>query len=344
MEHAAASFVIAGEPVYGLHELIALRPEAHLERLRTLAGQPELADWLCTPDTLSMLLTALPRLDFDLFLRAANVPFLRDDEANPAVHSGLIAFLIIQPFQTAGGLYWVIPRELRELWRGLERTGFTERKRMHDMVDAYARAAVALYGVLREEALLTLLRERGLAADVAQTQETLRELADGRDYRMSGAHLLAPTLPAEAASAYLTADAWLVPYVPPHEQMLHRGENGYYDPVPELERWRLEAEEQYRTQGLADAPLRAAAFADSVYAALQTELCDGSHEQLLRHFGLPLDERRVRRIKDRTRLWCLRGNTPADLLAQVSAGTLKPPVNGRCPCGSGKKYKHCHGR
>ena len=111
----------------------------------------------------------------------------------------------------------------------------------------------------------------------------------------------------------------------------------------DLELWRLELEDAFRSAGKESPERRAMDFADTLYAILRTELEDREHSELFAAFDVPPDEERVRRIKDKTRLWCLYGNTPEELLELVRRGGLRPPVNGPCPCGSGKKYKKCHG-
>ena len=73
------------------------------------------------------------------------------------------------------------------------------------------------------------------------------------------------------------------------------------------------------------------------------ELGTEDHAPLFAEFGVTPDEARVAEIKKQTRLWCLGGNTPAEMLAEYEAGKLKPRVNGPCICGSGKKFKKCHG-
>ena len=125
--------------------------------------------------------------------------------------------------------------------------------------------------------------------------------------------------------------------------LLRLGDGDYYDVFHELELWRLEAEDLFREAGEEEAEEKATAFSDTLYAVLRMELGTEDHAPLFAEFGLEPDEARVAEIKKQVRLWCLGGNTPAELLAEYAAGKLKPRVNGPCICGSGKKFKKCHG-
>ena len=147
----------------------------------------------------------------------------------------------------------------------------------------------------------------------------------------------------EEAQPYMAAREGLPRYLPVHEKLLRLGDGDYYDVFHELELWRLEAEDAFREAGEEDAEEKATAFADTLYAVLRMELGTEDHAPLFAEFGLAPDEERVAEIKKQVRLWCLGGNTPAELLEEYEAGRLKPRVNGPCICGSGKKFKKCHG-
>jgi hypothetical protein len=176
-----------------------------------------------------------------------------------------------------------------------------------------------------------------------EAEAMLRELADGTYYSVDGDLLLHRGLSREEAAAYLSARDGLPRYLPVHEKLLRLGDGDYYDVFHELELWRLEAEDQYREAGDEDAEDKATAFSDTLYAVLRMELGTEDHSPLFAEFGLRPDEARAAEIKKHVRLWCLGGNTPAELLEEYAAGRLKPRVNGPCICGSGKKFKKCHG-
>jgi hypothetical protein len=332
-----------GEPVFSLAGILALRPQQDLEQLRRMAGTEDLAAWLQRPENLTMLLNALPAADFALFTKAAEGPFLQEEQVFLPMHAGLIHFALMQPYLYGGKLYLVVPTELRAIWGDLKRTDYPETKRRRDLIDAYAQACVKLYGVLPLEEFYGILEKRGGEKRGASAEELLRELADGTYYTLSQGLLLFPALDPEEAQSYLTARASLPIYLPSHEKLLRFGDGDYYDVFHDLELWRLEAEEEFQERGMEQSARRAADFVDTLYAVLRTETEDGSHKEVFDAFGVEPDEERVRRIKDQTRLWCLYGNTPAELLAKVAEGSLRPPVNAPCPCGSGRKFKKCHG-
>lgn len=332
-----------GEPVFSLAGILAQKTEAERAELVRLAGTEDLAAWLLEPEHFTMLLDALPAADFDLFSKAAEAPFLQEDQVFLPMHGGLIHFALMQPYLYGDKLYLVVPTELRALWGDLKHAGFPERKHRKDLIDSYAQACVKLYGVLPLGEFFSFLKQRGGADRTPENEELLSMLADGTYYTLEEKLLLYPGLDAKEAAPYLTAREGLPPYLPSHEKLLRLGDGDYYDVFHELELWRLELEEEFRAEGKESPDRMAMDFADTLYAILRTELGDTGHKELFGAFGINPDEDRVRRIKDKTRLWCLYGNTPEELLQMIGGGGLRPPVNGPCPCGSGRKYKKCHG-
>ena len=333
-----------GEPVFSLAGILAQKSAEERLELQRLAGTEDLSAWLQEPEHLTMLLSALPSADFALFCKAAEAPFIQEEQVFLPMHSGLIHFALMQPYLYGEKLYLVVPTELRAIWRDLKTTDFPERKRRKDLIDSYAQACVKLYGVLPLDEFFSILKQRGGEARSRDTEELLEALADGTYYRIEDRLLLHAGLDAGEAAPYLAAREGLPPYLPAHEKLLRLGDGDYYDVFHELELWRLELEDGFRSSGAESPERKAMDFADTLYAILRTELEDVGHEALFSAFDIPPDEERVRRIKDKTRLWCLYGNTPEELLDRLNRGSLRPPVNGSCPCGSGKKYKKCHGR
>ena len=332
-----------GEPVFALSAILERRDESVKERLRQIAGTDDLAGWLTEPKNLMMLLTALPSADFALFQKAAEVPFLKEQEVFLPMHSGLIGFCLMQPYLVQDEIYLVIPTEIRNLWQDIKKTDFPQKKQLHDTVDAYAQAAVKLYGAIRISDFGEMLRRR---ADTKLTQEAeslLYDLADGTYYSIADGVLLYRDMTVEEAEPYLAAQETMPRYLPVHEKLLRYGDGDYYDVFHELELWRLEAETQFRDLGEEAAEDKATAFADTLYAVLRVETGDEDHSILFDQFGLAADEARVKEMRQKTRLWCLAGNTPEELLQEWRDGKLRPAVNAPCICGSGKKFKRCHG-
>ena len=49
------------------------------------------------------------------------------------------------------------------------------------------------------------------------------------------------------------------------------------------------------------------------------------------------------KLQNNSRMWTNNGYTPLEL-GEIRANTIKIGRNSLCPCGSGKKYKQCHGK
>ena len=343
MEERNRQLADRGEPVFALTAILERKDAEVKARLRQLAGSDDLAAWLTEPNNLKMLLMALPSADFALFQKAAEVPFLKEQEVFLPMHGGLIGFCLLQPYLVQEEIYLVVPTELRNLWQDIKKTDFPRRKQLRDTVDAYAQAAVKLYGAIRLSDFGEMLRRRAETKLTQEAEGLLRELADGTYYAIEGETLLHRGLTLEEAAPYLEAQNTVPRYLPVHEKLLRLGDGDYYDVFHELELWRLEVEAQYRETGEEAAAEKATAFADTLYAVLRVDPGEEKHDELFAAFGIEPDEARVREMRQKTRLWCLAGNTPEELLQEWRDGKLKPAVNAPCICGSGRKFKRCHG-
>jgi len=332
-----------GEPVFALAVILERRGKEARDRLRQITGAENLYRWLTDAKNLTMLLMALPPADYALFARAAEAPFIQEKEVFLPMHSGLIGFCLLQPYLVGEELYLVVPTEIRNLWGELKKTGLPRRKQLHDTLDAYAQAAVKLYGALALSDFDEMLRLRTEVRLNTEAETVLRDLADDTYYRLEDGLLIHRGMTPADAVPYLAAREGLPRYLPVHDKLLRLGDGDYYDVFHELEIWRLEAEDSFRQAGEEDPEEKATAFSDTLYAVLRMELGTEDHSALFEQFGLEPDEARVAEIKKQVRLWCLGGNTPAELLAEYEAGRLKPRVNGPCICGSGIKFKKCHG-
>ncbi len=227
-----------GEPVFALAAILERRGKAARDKLKQLTGADNLYRWMTDAKNLSMLLMALPPADFALFTRAAEAPFIKEKEVFLPMHSGLIGFCLLQPYLVGEELYLVVPTELRTLWQDLKRTDLPRRKQLHDTLDAYAQAAVKLYGALPLADFGEMLRLRTELRLNGEAEDMLRDLADGTYYAVEEGLLLHCGLSAAEAAPYLSAREGLPRYLPVHEKLLRLGDGDYYDVFHELELWR----------------------------------------------------------------------------------------------------------
>jgi hypothetical protein len=88
-----------------------------------------------------------------------------------------------------------------------------------------------------------------------------------------------------------------------------------------------------------------------VFAQLAVEELESREARIeVREHKVAIDEARMRERYERLRRWEdeletreLRAETASKRLSSASRGRTKIGRNERCPCGSGFKYKHCHG-
>lgn len=332
-------------PAFSLKTLFEREPEAGAQ-LSEMTGAADPAAWLTDADNFQMLLWALPPEEFDLFCRAAAKPFWKAEEADCLLADGTLRALCLARSWRDGdsAQYVIVPSELRELWRDLQRTGFAERKKRRDTLDLFAHAAVKLYGALPLKDFRELLKVRAGLTLTDEDRAELATLGDGTGFYMEQDTLLHPSLTIGEAEAYYVYRDYLPPCCPGKDKLFLLGGSDYYDVFRELELWRLEVEEQLRSEGSEPHPEQAAlAFADGLYHLLRAETSEEGHEDFFRAFGITPDPDRLRELRPKVHRWILYGNTLEELLQLRDEGFLKVPVNAPCFCGSGKKWKKCHG-
>ena len=195
----------ADEPVFALAAILERRGKEARDRLKQLTGAQNLYAWMTDVSNLSMLLMALPPADYDLFAKAAEAPVIKEKDVFLPMHTGLIGFCLLQPYLVEDELYLVVPTEIRTLWRDLKGTDLPRRKKLHDTLDAYAQAAVKLYGALFLADFGEMLRLRTELRWNDEAEAMLRSLADGTYYAVEGDLLLHRGLSREEAAAYLSA-------------------------------------------------------------------------------------------------------------------------------------------
>ena len=175
-----------GEPVFALAAILERRGKETRDRLKQLTGAQNLYAWMTDAGNISMLLMALPPADYALFAKAAEAPFIKEKEVFLPMHTGVIGFCLLQPYLVGEEIYLVVPTEVRTLWRDLKNSDFPRRKQLHDTLDAYAQAAVKLYGALFLADFGEMLRLRTEVKWNEEAEAMLRSLADGTYYSWKG--------------------------------------------------------------------------------------------------------------------------------------------------------------
>jgi hypothetical protein len=107
-----------------------------------------LTELLCNPDVLKNLLFTLSVETLEVFLQTVETSeFVREATIYPdyieALHLGLIA-----PFVADGKLILVVPNEVKETWKAVDKDDLLAASKIWAALDDYATAAVWLYGAI----------------------------------------------------------------------------------------------------------------------------------------------------------------------------------------------------
>lgn len=145
-------------------------------------------------------------------------------------------------------------------------------------------------------------------------------------------------------------------YTPPKEEFLKYSDWDYYETTPQLLTLKAALSEYISDPELVLDVLEEIHDMCSAEARIQ-EFLDLLNSVGVKFEGMGQVEGFVQLIMDvqnNTRLWSNYGHTPSELFAADKSNLIPLPArpasvakigrNDPCPCGSGKKYKHCCGR
>ena len=361
-------------PVYTLEEILAFKKTTVLRELgkgirvkyygklrreELIAG---ISETLQREHVLRGFLTLLDENEMNFFDSVALKKHLIIKAILPDFYFQAIGLGLMQSFYHEDKLYFVVPKEIRSVYKKLLKTDFPEEKAFSELLHNYATAAVSLYGIISMEDLVALFNSQN------ERQTTLLELSTNlltyvirsygyvfwEDYIMS-VDLLDDDY--QSAEELLKVRDMKPRYSPPREEFLRYADWTYYEETPEIT-----ALTHYLLKRLRD-PDAVMAFVDEVHDMIiagvrMEEYIDLLDEADINFKGV--DEAKefydlLTGVMNNTRIWWNHGHTPNEIANLMAAG--KPPMKGQpvtaspkinrndpCPCGSGKKYKQCCGK
>ena len=317
------------------------------------------ASALLEQDRMREVLLALEPADWGIFLRAAEVGIFHPKKTDSGCGLALQNLGYLYRIREAGKESYIVPEEVRAVYRELIAEGFRAQKERADLIHAYAMAAVNLYGVIPQGDLIRLFNTQN---GKKITEEELFSVLIRHISLECGYALWEEYLVNDAFEANNYQD---VPdllkrigdkprYIPPKQEFLKYADPDYYEQVPEASLMRHYLLQDAELEpDLADEVLSELHFA-IVLEAKPVQLLD-----ILRDYEVPLPGDHMQIVLDilsgmanSTRLWSNNGFTPNELferyerqhLRRLPSKAVKIGRNDPCPCGSGKKYKRCCGR
>lgn len=115
---------------------------------------------LLRPERLEAVLYGLEEPEWILFQKCAAADAYPLKTAAQGME-GILPFLgYLQAFQHENRQFYVVPKDVRAIYQELATASFLARKKRDNLIHSYAMAAVNLYGVIRQDDLITIFNSQ----------------------------------------------------------------------------------------------------------------------------------------------------------------------------------------
>ena len=361
-------------PLYSITDILSLKDISSLRKLGSVCRvkyynklqKPDLvsniADKLLRPELLRSCLYCLDEIEWKFFQQAAVKKLLQTEKAYIDFYHTTQDLGLIQSFYYDGKLLFVVPDEIKAVYKQLCETDFKEEKRFRDILNNYAIAAVSLYGVISKEDFVELFNsQNNRKIDILDVSTILESsIYTDSEYCFWDEYIVDASFEDDNFSnvkVLLALRKGKSRYSPSKEELLNYSDPDFYERTSQinaLESHLLELipdrnEVLDIIDGIHDLTISEARF-QTVFDLLDSHgVVFESTEKVNKTIKYIID------VQNNTRLWSNFGYTPNELSklknlllkplsSNQGSGTYKIGRNSPCPCGSGKKYKNCCGK
>ncbi|OPY59022.1 MAG: hypothetical protein A4E55_00391 [Pelotomaculum sp. PtaU1.Bin035] len=361
-------------PVYSLAEILALKNVTELQQIGKALhvkyyGKlpkteliPAIAETMKKEHLLRNLLYNLDEMEWEFFLKVAATKHLLTEKVYIDSYYLPQSMGLLQCFYHNDKLWFVVPEELKDVYRKLAETDFPEDKRFRDLLNNYAIAAISLYGVISQDEFVALFNSQNKRQ--TNIDEIFPILLDyiyaDAGYCFWDEYIVDSDFEEDdfAGVQRLVSSRQGKPrYTPSREEFLKYSVWDYYEVTPQLI-----ALKRQLSKFITD-PDTVLDILDEIHDLSASEARTQEYFDLLDSAGVVFISMEqagemmqlIVDVQNNTRLWCNYGHTPSELFS-LEKSKLRPlPAdrpksirevgrNDPCPCGSGKKYKKCCGR
>lgn len=362
-----------GPPCYTLAEMLARKDISTLQKIAecyeisdfsqmdTAAMVSALAALLSSPKGLAMALLLLRKHDWKLFCEASKIPArvgsgILNSHFILLMRVGLMGFYYCE---TDSQFYYIIPQEIQQTFRELEKAGFPAEKEHDILLCDYANAAVNLYGVITQADFVDIFnRQNNCKTDLETMLTTLRVYEyEDEGFRIWGEYLVNAVFGYdgfEDVMDYVESARKKPRYLPVKKEFLEFTNPDHLGPAQQIKALR-----NFLLRKMAADPDAAEDAIFEIAYNSRKEFHPREYLEILEKNGItPSDEQMntlfplIVAVQNNTRNWLNNGHTPGEIARKRPKGTdtlddfFRPKKVGRndpCPCGSGKKYKKCCG-
>jgi len=316
---------------------------------------------LVKKDNLLNLLYLLSEDEMRFFLEVAKNDQLEKELSYLASYTTAQNVGILQCYHYSGKLWFVVPDEIKDGLTGLIENGFLDERRHRDRLNECAIAAVNLYGVISQEDFVKLFN------DLNETKTSMDEinlklipyLESGAGYYLWSGYIVEENFKEDhfkGVLALLDDREGKEKYEPSKEEFLKYSDWDYYEQTPQIEAFRK------KLSVLIDDEDTILDIIDEIHYLIIDGTKISRYMDVLNEADVifsSMDEANetiqlMMEVGNNTRLWSNYGHTPNELFQKEKKYMRPLPSmpfqfeevgrNEPCPCGSGKKYKHCCGK
>jgi len=323
---------IKNDPVYKIREILELKNITALRGLGKLHKVPgcskmekaeiipHLAIRMTNREMIVDLLQILDKNDWDMFKAAVKKKQVTDDMLFSDAYWMMNQLGVLTLFYHAGHFHYVIPSEIQEIYRGLEKEGFPARKEHGDLINVYAIAAVNLYGVIKQDDFTELFNgQNSRKTDIYEMRGVLQRFAYmDVGYCLWNEYIVNDYFEGNKFRDVLnivSAAAKKPRYIPKKEQFLKFAEKDFIEETPQLNKLRT-----YINAHIDVDASTAEDILDEYYYLARSEADLQHFINLFEQNGLPLEIEQIKAliglVNDlyyNSRRWSNNGHTPAEL-------------------------------
>lgn len=300
-------------------------------------------------DRLVEVLYSLEGEEWDFFKKVVAKKHLQENNVYLDSYERLYAFGILGLYYNEGKFYFVIPEEIKKVYKKIEKTVFSEKKSYYDLLNHYAKAATHLYGVITQADLVLLFNSQNEQQTSAEElcSILLKYHRENRGYCFWNDYIVNDAFENndfKDVEYYVEAAALKPRYMLEKEELLKYANSSYFEATPQIM-----ALIEYIDENLCQDPDETDEIVEEIHflcfaQAKQQEILDVFHNHNI-VFELEQIQKlmeHLMEVNNNTRLWLNNGHTPREI-AEKPFQSAKIGRNEPCPCGSGKKYKKCCG-
>ena len=318
-----------GECRYTLSDMLCAKKIASLRKMAKLHGLkgfskkdrgeivPPLMEKIMDPERLTLSLLLLQEEEWDLFQKAVRVEEIADNELLSVEYWYLLKMGYMCLYYSDDHFRYIVPREIRDAFKEIEKTGFSARKEHEDLLNKYALATTNLYGAITCDDFVEIFNQQNERKTSIEESFSVLMTFVYLDYGYCfwDEYLVNDDFEEddfESVEDYMKIAAQKPRYLPPQKELLRYSDWSYVEPTPQLR--------NLRTYLSCDLSLGVGSTEDLLEKIAYLCRCEGSNQRffdLLEEMEISLDFEQMRtlltlvtEVQNHSRLWINNGHTP----------------------------------